>query len=531
MDTKDEFAILEEKLEKISKKGITNYKTFRHFFVLLSIAVLISPAIYPLANPLINPNTPFENYPLPLQQAYAEVLTPQLSTSERLAIEQKDVYTRNGIYYETIHQFNLPEFVYDKTTDSYKDSFIQQNSTHIKLVNAQDPIIFKREDCTFTKYTDANFNTKLADYHSTMGLKQGTNDWTVFNALSLPCGYKTFSNSTGQYLKVYRDHAKAKFDATYAKLADGSLKTYLHAKNNLENVTFPQNSGLQNFKVSFVEVLGNITSSSLTIDNQEKFSQLVQGTQIIWTQSNMTSEILRIAKGSQLFSIDLGEDFADLLAVRVTKTSSTTFNMEIAFGATATTLAYGQEVIADPLFDWQKGTIQRVTTSSSADTNCNSGSAKDNVPTLHKEDSATSGNCRVFAVEFDVTNIPNGSDLRSSQLSVTIDSVTNGINCDINDISNRPTTTVASTLYTDITGGVTFVGNNSFCTTTGTKIIDLTDVFEAYCEANLASDNWCAVGITFDSLTRDGSDHTVEISNPQLTVTYGTSIPPYSPTP
>ena len=498
-------------------------ETILRAFLIASGLLLLLPFTNPLSSPLNNPNTPFENYPLALQEAYADAtFTPYTERFETSQIEHTSATTHvlTGL---------LPKYVYDSATKKYKDSFIVKNNTHIKLVNADEPLVFKRSDCTIVKYTDEKFNTKFADYHSTMGLKSGSNAWSVFDALSLSCNYSTFQNATGQYLTVQRIHSKGTFDVTYAKLADGDFKSYMKFKNNQNNLTNPSSSGLQNTRVSFVEVLGNLTASQFLVDGQNKFSSLVQGSQIVWTSQNMTQKVFSFIKGNSIFSIDLGVDFYDLLAVRITKTSATTLDMEIAFGKTANTINYGEVVQRDPAFGWSDGTAYRVTTTSSADTNCNSGSAKDSTPIIFKNDSATSTNCGILAIEFDVSKIPSGSNIRSNQLSITVENVQNGINCDINPVTNRPSTTAASTLYTDISDGTPYVNNNNFCTTTGQKIIDLGTTFETNCEANL-SNGWCAIGISFDSLTRDASDHQVIFTNPSISITYGTAVSPNAPT-
>ena len=221
-------------------------------------------------------------------------------------------------------------------------------------------------------------------------------------------------------------------------------------------------------------------------------------------------------------------DFVD--EVKITKDITGTIRTDIIFydktGATTPNKSY----TVDPLFGWSDAAVHRVTTSSSADTNCNSGSAKDQTTIMFRNDSATSGNCGVAAFEFDVTAIPDSSDIKAAQLSITIENVQNGINCDINPVTNRPSTTAASTLYTDITDGVAYVDNNNFCTTSGQKIIDLGTAFQNNVELNCLTNNWCAIGISFDSLTRGSNDHQVIFTNPSISITYGTSVVPNAPT-
>src|SRR3990167_2369329 len=362
----DGFDKLVGKVEIVASHGLMNYHSFRIFCTVLSIAVLLSPAVF---TSYITQDTEYQNYPLPLQKAYAEAVS--LGVVERgVDYSEEVIEVINATHVKKKNILGLSKYVLH-SNGTYIDSYITTNATHIKAVNEQDPIVFKKSDCTFTKYTDSSFNTKFADYYSTMGLKPSGQSWSVYDPLQLSCTWDTFTNSTDKGITIQRVHAKGTFDVTYAKLKDGGMKSYQQFING------DSPNGFQNTKVSFVEVIGNITASSINIDGINKWNDLVIDQQIVFTQQNMTERILSIGNSASLFDINLGDDFSDILAIRVTKTSATTLDLEIAFGVTSQNLAYGEKVQNDPTYGYGTGTIYRVLTASGTGASCPAPSTKD----------------------------------------------------------------------------------------------------------------------------------------------------------
>ena len=146
------------KLEQFSKDKPL-HKTFGRYFLLLSAILLISPFFNPLANPLNNPNTQFENYPEPLKQFYSERLFTNWESSHQSAYAELPPTTQriaspddpsisdreltnygNGTFKQTI---GVPMYVIDDVDSTYKDSYKNENSTHIQWINAENPIVFK----------------------------------------------------------------------------------------------------------------------------------------------------------------------------------------------------------------------------------------------------------------------------------------------------------------------------------------------------------------------------------------------------
>lgn len=144
-----------------------------------------------------------------------------------------------------------------------------------------------------------------------------------------------------------------------------------------------------------------------------------------------------------------------------------------------------------------------------------------------------SSNCNRAYTEWDITSIPDGSDVTNTVFKFEITTTTNPRNCDYKQMSSRPSVSTASTVWFDIADGTTYVSNNSECTTTGTnKQLDLGTSADTDMKGQLSA-NWFAVGIKFLDETRDTLGHTVAFKTeegvsptpaPTLEVTYTPDI-------
>lgn len=544
---KDEFDVLEQKLEKVAGKGLTNYRTFKLFFVILSFSILLSPAVF---TQYIDKYTQFEDYPEPLRQFYNERIyekwriglqpvyaqqspvTTRLASPDNSNISDREVIDYgNGLFKQRI---GIPQYVLDSSDSTFKDSFRNENSTHIKWVNAQDPVIFKKSDCTFTKYTDTTFSTKFADYHTTMAYKPSGQAWTVYDVLQLPCTYNIFSNATGQYLTVQRVHQKGTFDVTYVKLKDGAFKSYMKFTNG------GSPNGFSNTRVSFVEVIGNITTNSFNINNTNWWNNINVGTQKVFTQNNLTSlgkKAFSFAKSSLLFNINLGSDFSDLLAIRATKSSAITLDLEIGFGATSTNLAYNQIVSNDPTYSSNNptadGQIRDFGTSNDLCDGNNfqgdGGGSTANIGTTALSNGQS--DCDRAYFEWDITSISNTATITDVDFKFDVSSViTSPANCDFMPMTTvRPSTGSSANIWAEIGNGTEYVNASSLCTTAGdNKSVDLGTTADSDLQTKLTAD-WFAVGMKYDSETLTADDRVTQVATeedagatpkPTLEVTY-----------
>jgi len=132
--------------------------------------------------------------------------------------------------------------------------------------------------------------------------------------------------------------------------------------------------------------------------------------------------------------------------------------------------------------------------------------------------------CERGYVEWNIASIPDGSDVTNTVFKFEVDERQNPVNCDITPITNRPSSTTASTLYTDIGDGTAYVSNNNFCTTLGTnKQLDLGTAADTDVEGKLTSD-WFAIGYKATTETRGLNDIYMRIASEERTT-------PSTPTP
>lgn len=460
------------------------------------------------------------------------VATVQASAVDVSSTETTSSYTKttysDGSGQITLHDPKIKDS--DETWQNYL--FKETDTSFIFESQTYGSFALDKSSCSLTIYNNgfATSGNKLFDSFSFV-LKEaqnGTDIWTDITPSLPACIFKTKKTDTGVEITGTRDSTK--------------IVNLQHTFQNGTTVQSYRTGGLFEIKISTLD--GPLQAQSFYTnhddikDNTHKYMATyvlngsiqevtVDGTKytndFTLSTDNITNHILSLKIANTVIELDNTESESLAWAYKLVNGS-----IIADFGNVNGPLQTNAKIELDPIFNFKKASVHRVITTSSADANCNAGSTKDQIAILHKEDSATSGNCRYLALELDMTQLA-GQDLKSATLSTTVNTATNGINCDINPVTNRPSTTAASTLATDINDGTAYSNNNSWCTSTGQKSIALPAAFINDCEANLAN-GWCALGITFDSITRDSSDHTVDFSDFEITFSYGTStLPPEPP--
>ena len=224
------------------------------------------------------------------------------------------------------------------------------------------------------------------------------------------------------------------------------------------------------------------------------------------------------------FDFDLG--YENLYSITIQDTGPNKSRLIFDY-RTSVALLPNETLIIDPTFGNISATVYRSLTTNSADANCNSGSTIDSTSTLYKGASTGSDNCRVFALSFDVSNFPSTAIVTDTVWGYTAGAPTNAINCDIKPMASDPSGLSAAVLYTDITDGTAYVSNDATCTTAGAKTEDLGATADADLQTAITGDGVFAFGVSFNSMTRDASAHTIPITVPVLLVTF--NMPPDPP--
>lgn len=337
------------------------------------------------------------------------------------------------------------------------------------------------------------------------------NSWTYPNTLNNDTPEISWNGSTLTSSRL--KNTVGLLDYKYV-LNDGKWKTHLEA-TNLSGLTtkafgFDQIIDLNSDTIKFGGVTRNLDNFNGTtfdkiflVNNQGKIIDMLNGI---------------------YFDFDLG--FDNLYSITVYDTGANKSRLVFDY-RTNTPLQPNETLIIDPTFGNLGSTVYRALTSNSADNNCNSGNTIDSTSTIYKGANTGADNCRVFALSFDVSGFPDTAVITDTTFGYTAGAPTNAINCDIKPMATDPSGLSASALYTDITDGVAYVSNDNTCTTAGAKTEDLGATADTNLQTAITGDDVFAFGVSFNSMTRDASTHSIPITLPVLLVTY--NMPPDPP--
>ena len=146
---------------------------------------------------------------------------------------------------------------------------------------------------------------------------------------------------------------------------------------------------------------------------------------------------------------------------------------------------------------------------------------------LYIEDADLNVNfCDATAFRFNVTSIPVDSIVTNSSFQTVVGSVSTPKNCDINEVLHDPSTADATALWNDIlnsANGTTWLNNNTWCTATGGKDLDLGTGADSGFQSIIQSGaDIISIGYVFDDMTRDSTSfHEVVLTGSHtLTLTY-----------
>ena len=147
--------------------------------------------------------------------------------------------------------------------------------------------------------------------------------------------------------------------------------------------------------------------------------------------------------------------------------------------------------------------------------------------------------CYIPYYIFDTTSISTDAIITDSQFTLDVNSVSTPRNVDILGVDADSTSTDADIL-SGYNSPTTLVSNDSTFTTVGSnKQVDLTSNGDTYIQNRISLGNEVALMLTFNSMVRDGSVHSIELKTnesttavpkPTLEITYSLPTIPKSPT-
>ena len=140
------------------------------------------------------------------------------------------------------------------------------------------------------------------------------------------------------------------------------------------------------------------------------------------------------------------------------------------------------------------------------------------------------GSCYGNTIQWDITTIPDGSTITTTNVRYDISLVSSPPVCKWNSIEQKPSTGTNQGRLDDALNGTTFVASDTNCqTNTNNYVLDLGNSADADLQANLVSD-WWGVGVIPDPFTFDATNRYAFFAGPELEVIYTTTSPPWAVT-
>jgi len=404
---------------------------------------------------------------------------------------------------------------------------LSQNSTHYIVDNKEAPFIINKNNCITSIYDnsvpfsqdpasiinkewwDVSYHTAVSPLYINMDLS------------STACTISVTTNSSGIFIDTLKTFPVGTLEVTYEKITGKPWETILTPTNTLS---------ASSYSIKPMERISGISADSIVVGMTPFNSTVALSSQI-----NQSSSMITIHKGIKSFVFDERNALANFKQLNMTKTSSS-FSLSIDFGSNIPVLSTNQKFTIDPTFGYATGNIIVIGDGVSTGSLCpTSGlTVYSNWSwTLAKEASTINSDCNLTVGRWNVSSIPTGSTVSSASIQLVTSSAgweANPINCDfVQNIAHDPTTATASQIWSDITGGTAYISNNTICTLNTTTSVTLgstanTDVH------NQLSAGWFAVGLRFNSMTRDSLTHISESPNylssgMELQIVYTATVP------
>lgn len=432
----------------------------------------------------------------------------------------------NGTHIQSLRNTEyVLDYIDQNNKPHYTNHKFSQGSHWITEESAQVTFTFDNQTCAGSVFHSGRLDNSSAILQSdkwiVKGAVNGTSNWNSIPSINnAQCNTSVIQNSTGTFLTVTKSaNNVGTFVQIWSKPLGQPLKVSLIATN--------QNPAWTNNKVGFSEIIQVpriITLGNQTYDLSQYNNTVLNRAWVI----NHKSQLLDL---TNKINYDMSGAFQYFSQITILW-NGTQASLVFDYTNIKQTLPVNASFYLDPIY--QSTSFQVITGGgSSTSTSCpgatneyTSGSM------LEKDVSSGAGTCRVVSFIFPVSTIPLSSIVKDVKLQTDVTSVTNGINCDI--VSENTYTgfsnSQASALFTAITGNTAHDANDAFCATTGNKkVIELGSNPASNVQSALSS-GYYDLGIRYNSMTRDASQHLVTFANPQITIIYNLGGAPSAPT-
>jgi len=444
---------------------------------------------------------------------------------------------------------SIGSFVFDKNSCSYsiyENGYVNPNTQIIPSVSA----VATHNDGTWT-------NMDVNDSSCNVTVTQNDNGivLTSTKVITEDITEDVFIEYTGTTENFYVNATNANFDLI--QFSNGTNSGYFNGQTNtiigsekekfVQKINLDINQGIkETFYIYDNTDSGNQLGISQTVHVGES---IVMGDQeIIISQFDgqsfdrqfiidNESEIIQVASN---LNYDFDEGIDSLTSLNVIHDSgflSNTYKINLDYSE-GSFVGYLE---IDPTFGYTDGVTYRAQTASQTGSSCStsgSGITSDRLQ-VRMEASSNSESCFNTAFEFDISSLPTNISVSDTKFKFNNDVNDGSRNCDYTKVTTQPSTlsgaSGASTLFAEINSGTAYVDNDSACTSTGTKIIDLgTTADNDLATARASGQTWIAYGLTFNDMSRDSLTHSLRDNGGgdggSIEITYDLTTAPDAPT-
>ena len=392
---------------------------------------------------------------------------------------------------------SVPEWIYDGA--NFQPFIYNEDGNIIQIETAHGSVILDKNTCGYSFFKKGHISpgdeALFSDSIIARMATNGTDIWSEINSINNAACQASWD---GQTLIARKQSGAGILDYKFIDMGT-KWKTQLEATNL---------SAQTDKKFGFTQTI-NLNKDTVFFGGQERNLDNFDGTTFDRTfLENNESKVIDFLTGAY-FDFDIS--FDNLWAVAVYDTGTNSSKLAFDFTNNAPVILPSETLIIDPTFGYSSGTAYEIRTNNASGAACPSVSGFTGT-SIRKAPTGSSDYCELQSTEWDISSIPDTAQIDDANLKVNVTLTSNAINCDVTQMDLQPSANTAANVWLDILNGTQYVDNNSFCTTVADNVIVSLSSAISDIESQLA-DDWFAVGFKFDSMTRDGSDHQVDVTS------------------
>lgn len=402
---------------------------------------------------------------------------------------------------------------YDRTehNGSWVDYVYTNHGTYLEVKTAYNKVILDAATCGFSFY---NANNVLLFQDSIIAFNSIVNQytWNAVTSVNNATCEAYFDNGS----LVAKKHAAGVGFMEYKYIFDnGKWKTQLEATNL---------TGLTNRVFGFDQTI-NLNRDTINFGGQQRNLDNFDGQTFnrTWLENNEAKVIDFLNDFN--FDFDIGFEYLD--SITIIDNGANASKLVFHYMRNNEILMPNETLVIDPsvTYNFQDG--YRVYSDQSVGATCSTvGNTKDTTVQVYRATAAANDRCYIGGYEFNISTLPDNSVVTSIVFESNIAAITGSmpLGCDIVKIPTFDLSTLsAAQMYTDVTGGTSYLSNTPQCTVVGTnkQTTDIGSTAHADLQAHLTTDDLFSIGLRVNDYNSRGATlYSAQFSVAELIVTY-----------